>query len=306
MKKILTILGPTASGKTDLSVKVSELIDAEIISADSRQIYKNIGIATCVPSLMYRKKIKHHFIEEIPLEKEYNAGLYSKDARDRIKKIFGNNKEVLIAGGSGLYIRALIDGLFEINNSNSEIRDNLYEDLKEFGREYLYNRLMKVDPDSASKMDPTKYRRVIRALEVFQSTGYKISDLQKVINPSEYEYIQLGLLWDRDVLYKRINLRVEKMIRDGLIGEVERLIDLNYHYSTHNSLNTVGIKEVMKYFEKKYTFDEMKNLIKQNSRRYAKRQMTWFRKDERIKWLNIKEYKSLDEAANYITSNFFN
>ncbi|MCX6164201.1 MAG: tRNA (adenosine(37)-N6)-dimethylallyltransferase MiaA [Ignavibacteriae bacterium] len=286
MKKYIAIVGPTASCKTAISIELAKALDAEIISADSRQIYKNIPISTATPTLDEMQDIKHYFLEEIELDREYNACDFGKDARIKIEEIFRKGKFPLVVGGSGLYIKSLIDGFFDEEMESKEIRKELYDELEKFGKEYLYQKLKNVDEESASKMSPHFYRRVIRALEVYYATGNKMSDLQKQNVKTDYETVQFGLMLDRKYLYDRINKRVDKMIEAGLIKEIEWLKNNGYHYKTNNSLNTVGIKEVFKYFEGEYTYAEMVNYIKQNSRRYAKRQMTWFRKDLRIIWID--------------------
>ena len=288
MKKYIAIVGPTSSGKTAISIELAKSLNAEVISADSRQIYKNIPISTATPTLEERQGIKHYFLEEIELENEYNAGDFGKEARVKIEEIFRKGKFPLVVGGSGLYIKSLIDGFFEEEIENKEIRKELYNEMEKFGKEYIYEKLKTVDEESASKMSSHFYRRVIRALEVFYVTGKKMSDLQKQNVQPDFEAVQFGLILDREYLYDRINKRVDEMIETGLLKEIEWLKDNGYHYKTHNSLNTVGIKEVFKYFEGEYTYEEMVNMIKQNSRRYAKRQMTWFRKDKRIIWVDVQ------------------
>jgi tRNA dimethylallyltransferase len=287
LKKIFVIVGPTASGKTSVGIELAEILNAEIISADSRQVYKGISIASASPSESEMQGIRHHFISEISPETDFNAGEFAKLARERINTLLSNGKNALIVGGSGLYIKALIDGFFEAEIDAPEIRKTLYERMEKEGKPALFEELQTVDPESAKSMDATKFRRVIRALEVYHSTGIKISELQKTNDKPDFTTIQAGLLWDRKELYHRINSRVDKMLSDGLISEIKALLEQNYHYSTHKSLNTVGVKEVMKYLENTLTYDEMVTQIKQNSRRYAKRQMTWFRKDKRINWVDI-------------------
>ena len=288
MKKYIAIIGPTASGKTSLSIGLAKVLDAEIISADSRQIYKSIPIATATPSEKEREGIPHYFLEEISLEKEFNAGDFGRLGREKLKDIFERGKLPIVVGGSGLYLQSLIDGLFDEEIESKELRKELNEELRKFGKEHMYKKLAEVDPESASKMTPDFYRRVIRALEVFYASGKKISDLHKNNVKPEFEAEQFGILLDRKYLYDRINLRVEKMLEDGLIDEVLSLKEKGIDYRTNNSLNTVGIKEVFKYFEKEYTYDEMVSYIKQNSRRYAKRQISWFNRDKRIIWIDGK------------------
>lgn len=302
MKKYIVIVGPTASGKTAISIELAKSLNAEIISADSRQIYKNIPISTATLTLEEMQGIKHYFLEEIELDKDYNAGEFGKDARIKIEEIFRKGKFPLVVGGSGLYIKSLIDGFFEEEIDNKEIRKKLYDEMEKFGKEHLFEKLKNVDKESALKMSPHFYRRVIRALEVFYATGKKMSDLQKQNVQTDFEAVQFGLMLDREYLYDRINKRVDKMIEDGLLKEIEWLKNNGYNYKTHNSLNTVGIKEVFKYFESEYSYDEMVIQIKQNSRRYAKRQMTWFRKDSRINWINGNN--KIDIIVNQIIEKF--
>jgi tRNA dimethylallyltransferase len=305
MKKVLAIVGPTSSGKTKLSIEVALRINGEIISADSRQVYKHIPISTSHPSKEDLKKIKHYFIDELDPEEEFNAGEYGKKGREIIDKIFLKGKQPIIAGGSGLYVRSLIDGFFDEEIKSKEIREKLNKKLKLKGNEFLYSELKKVDKISAEKIAPEDIRRVIRGLEVYYVSGIKISELQKKNADANFETIQIGLLLDRKYLYKRINERVDIMIKEGLIEEVKWLLDKGYDYRRNNSLNTVGIKEVFKYFEGEYDYNEMIKLIKRNTRRYAKRQMTWFRKDIRIKWIDANEEISLECLSDNVLRNFY-
>ena len=203
----------------------------------------------------------------------------------KVEEIFKKGKIPIVVGGSGLYLQALMDGFFEEKIGNKEIRQELESELEKFGKEHMHDKLKKVDPESADRMAPHYFRRVLRALEVFYASGKKISDLQKKNLKADFAAIQFGIQMERGHLYERINKRVDLMLESGLIKEIELLRDKGYHYKTHNSLNTVGIKEVFNYFEGEYSIDEMVHYIKQNSRRFAKRQLTWFRKDERINWI---------------------
>lgn len=298
-KNVFFIVGPTASGKTEICIAIAKEINAEIISADSRQIFKNITIASAAPSLDQRQSIKHHFIEKLDLDSEYNAGKYGEEVRSLISYMFDKKIQPMVTGGSGLYIKSLIDGFFGADIESSEIRKDLNNKLEEYGKEYLYEELKKIDPETANKMSPEFFRRVIRALEVYYCTGKKLSELQFNKVKIDFNPIQFGIFIERKVLYERINKRVEIMIENGLIEEVKKLMNNGYHYSTHNSLNTVGIKEVMMFFENKLSYEEMVSQIKQNSRRYAKRQMTWFNKDKRILWINSTN-KSSENIAKEI------
>lgn len=306
MKKVLAIIGPTASGKTKLSIDVALKLNGEIISADSRQVFKYIPVSTSHPEIEDQKKIKHYFINELELPEEFNAGEFGIKAREIINDIFLRNKQPVIVGGSGLYIRSVIDGLFEEKIEASEVRDELYEKMNTFGKEYLYEELLKVDKRSADTMIPQNFRRVIRALEVYYVTGKRISEFQKEKIEIDFLPVQIGLMFDRKHLYQRINDRVDKMLEEGLVEEAGKLKELGFDHRKFYSLNTVGLKEVFRYFEGEYDHDEMVRLIKQNSRRYAKRQLTWFRKDKRINWIEVKEETSEEEITNKALEIFLN
>lgn len=300
MRKVIAIVGPTASGKTPVSIELAKVSDSEIISADSRQIYKNIPIATAVPDENVRKNVIHHFIEILEPEDDYNAGRYGKDARAVIENLHSDDKNVIIVGGSGLYLRSLIDGLYEEEIDTSDQRNILYEKLQKNGRKALFYELIKIDPETASNLTEYDTRRIIRALEVFYTTGKKISELRKNVPKINFDVILFALQHPRENLYKKINERVDKMIEIGLINEVRKLYETGYHYKIHNSLNTVGIKEVMMYFDGEIGKPEMLELIKMNTRRYAKRQFTWFKKDKRINWIPVDENTTSAELINEI------
>ncbi len=299
MNKIYVLLGPTASGKTDISIDLAEKLNAEIISADSRQVYKHIQIATCAPEKDVLNKVKHYFINELELDEDFNAGLFAKKSNIIIRDIFSRNKNVLVVGGSGLYIKSLVDGFYDEDINVLEIRNQLNARLESEGRDVLYNELLEIDPATALKMDSGKFRRVIRALEVYYATGNKMSELQNLTVKPDFEAVQVGLFVNRPLLYEKINLRVDMMISNGLLEEVESLKKRGLSYKTHNSLNTVGIKEVFRYFEGEIDKETMIIQIKQNTRRYAKRQMTWFNADKRIKWVNINNEFPENEIYNY-------
>lgn len=300
MEKVIVIVGPTCSGKTKLSLLLAKLLNVEIISADSRQIYKKMNIGTAKPSFEDLSDVKHYFIDEFEPDEDFNASKFEQKADEIIKKILLGNKIPVVVGGSGLYIKALINGISESIESSSVLRRELLDIRNKYGNEYLYNELKKIDPESSKKMLPQNWKRVLRALEVFKLTGKPIwqhHSQQK--NKEVFQFHQIGLLWDRNVLYKNIENRVDEMFSNGLITEVNKILFENYSKNI-NSLNTVGYKEVIDYLDGKITLPRAIELVKRNTRRYAKRQMTWFNADKRIKWYPINGSRDLELLANNI------
>lgn len=314
-EKVLTITGPTASGKTELALLISEKIkvnrknEIEIISADSRQIFRHIPISTAQPFVKDLKKIKHHFVSELEIDEEFSAGEFGKKGRKIIDEVFQRGNILLIVGGSGLYLNSLLYGLFSYENIDDEnlfkqkkelIRKELYSKSERNGLDSLVSELKKVDPETISKMKEITERRVIRALEVYYLTGIPISIHQRRKIDINFTPVIIGITWDRKILYERINKRTEYMIEHGLIDEVKNLKQKGYHYRNYVSLNTVGIKEAFDYLDNKISYQKMLELIKQNTRRYAKRQLTWFKRDKNIKWFNVSDNISLKKAADLI------
>jgi len=290
---LLILLGPTGVGKTDISIKLAHKIpDIEIISADSMQIYKYMDIGTAKPNKSILKAIKHHMIDIVDPADNFDVTKYSKLATNIILNIFKIGKIPILAGGSGLYISSIINPLFTGPAKNIKYREILEEEAKLYGKKYLYDKLSKIDPISASKIKPNDLRRIIRALEVFKSTGKTISYLkEKDFNKkAKFKYHIIGLKRDRKNLYKRINLRVDKMIKDGFIKEVKMLRDMGYKEDL-NSMQGLGYKQINKHLNGVYTKEEVTNLIKIDTRHYAKRQMTWFNnKIKNIEWINLDEH----------------
>lgn len=295
MRKVLVITGPTASGKTAQSINVVLKLNGEIISADSRQIYKHMPVSTSQPSEDHLRLVKHHFISILEPDQGFNAGEFGIKGREIIEDIFSRGKVPVITGGSGLYIRSLIDGFFEEISRDQEVREKLYHKLETEGEASLYEELKDVDRETYNRIPKGKIRRVIRALEIFHSTGKKISEHHKEKIKINFETVQTGLLVERNILYDRINERVDEMIEAGLLDEVRNLMEKGFHYKKNYPVDTVGVKEVMKFFEGEYGQEEMLRLIKQNTRRYAKRQMTWFRNDERINWIESSSGEDLSD-----------
>jgi tRNA dimethylallyltransferase len=298
------IVGPTASGKTSVSIRLAKILGGEIISADSRQVYRYLDVGTAKPSPGDRETIRHHFIDVIDPDADFNAGAFGEQGRAVVDGIFDRGLIPIITGGSGLYIRSLVDGFFEGPGADPEFRDSLESRLKRGELPALIEELRLVDPDSARTIDPTKPRRIVRALEVYHATGMPLSSLQSVraveVNFTSYFY---GLLWEREALYERINRRCEQIVNDGLLREAADLRRRGYGREL-NSLNTVGYKEAFDCISGEISPEEMLAMFKQNTRRYAKRQLTWFRRDARIRWITMDRGTAEGEVADVIAREF--
>ncbi len=280
------MVGPTAIGKSNIAEALAKKINAEIISCDSMQIYRGMDILTSKPKPAIRKKIPHHLISIISPTREYNVSRYYQDARKKIKEIVKRGRIPLFVGGTGLYMSILVDGIFKAKAQNKSIRSRLYAQAEKFGSGKLYAKLEKVDPLAAQKIHPHDTKRIVRALEVFASTGKPISQWQKQRRGlgAEFAIKIFGLNMARDKLYQRIDLRVEKMFKQGLMAEVKKILKLRL---SKTAFCAIGIKELRGYFEGLHDLVEAKRLIKKNTRNYAKRQLTWFRKDKRIEWVEV-------------------
>lgn len=305
---LIILLGPTGVGKTDISTKLAQkMSDIEIISADSMQIYKYMDIGTAKPNKNILKAIKHHMIDIVDPSENFDVIQYSKLATNIILGVFKRGKIPILAGGSGLYISSIINPLFTGPAKNIEYREILEGEAKIHGKKYLYDKLSRIDPISASKIKSNDLRRIIRALEVYKSTGKTISYLQKKAfneNP-KFKYHIIGLKRDRKNLYQRINLRVDKMIKDGFIEEVKMLREMGYKEDL-NSMQGLGYKQINKYLDGEYEKETAINLIKRDTRRYAKRQMTWFNnKIKNIEWIDLDEYNE-DEIISKIKNKINN
>ncbi len=301
---VIVIVGPTCSGKTNLAIEVASKLKSEIISSDSRQFYKYLNIGTAKPTIEQRRKVKHHLIDFLNPDDDYDVSKFSIDTNKIIGSLHKENKIPIIVGGSGLYIKVLIDGISETADKDDKIRKELLDKRKQFGNENLYSELKRVDKKSADSMLPQNWKRVIRALEVFYLTGKPIWQHHiESKKQNEFEFVQFGLLWNRNQLYNNIETRVDKMITAGLVGEVKSILENGYK-SDLNSLNTVGYKEIISYLNNNISLDRAIELIKRNTRRYAKRQITWFSKDKRINWINIKNDTDFKKLAHNISIKF--
>ena len=283
---VIILLGPTGIGKSKVAITLSAFFSSEIVSADSMQVYKYMNIGTAKPSREDRRVVPHHMINIVHPDQYFSAGEYSKMAREKINRIIESGKTPIIVGGSGLYIRALVDGLFSEPVISNTIKKRVKIQLDNKGSDYLHRKLKKIDPVAASKIHPNDWRRIIRALEVFLSTGETISSLQSKAKaePIDCQYLIIGLKTERSNLYERIESRVDSMFKKGLVKEVRQLIKRGYSQDLL-PMRSLGYKEVFRYINGDYGIDEAKALIKKNTRHFAKRQMTWFNKDFRIKWI---------------------
>ena len=281
--QLVTIIGPTAIGKTGLAIKIAEFYKTEIVSADSRQFYRELNIGTAKPSSSELSKIKHHLINNKSIHEQYNINDFEKDAIESINSIFKKNKVAVLVGGSGLFINSVLYGLDEIPAIDENIRNSLYSDMDSLGIKLLQEKLKLLDPNSYDNIDIDNPRRLIRALEVTIGSGKPYSSfLKKTKKNRDFNVITIGLNQDRAELYEKINTRVDNMIKGGLIDEVKGL----YELKNLKTLNTIGYSEVFKYIDEIYSKDECINEIKKNTRRYAKRQLTWFKSIENIKWVS--------------------
>jgi len=294
---VINVLGPTAIGKTALSIKLAQAFNTEILSADSRQFYKEMSIGTAAPSQEEIAQAPHHFIQHISIEEDYSVGDFEKAAIENAEELFTKKDILILVGGSGLYVRSFTEGLDEFPEVNPDIRLELNEQLLDKGLEPLKHQLNELDPEYFNKIDQDNPHRIIRALEICLETGQPFSSfLNKPKKERNFKTISIGLTAPREVIYNRINRRVDIMMDEGLLDEAQSL----YHKRKLNALNTVGYKELFAFFEGRMDLEQAVEEIKKNTRRFAKRQLTWFRKDENIKWFDYETPS--EEIIAYINS----
>ncbi len=293
MLKLGALVGPTAIGKTDISVRLAEAIDAEIISCDSMAIYRGMDIGTAKASEEERSRVPHHLIDIVEPSNNFTVADYQQRAVDLIKSVTTRGKLPLLVGGTGLYYQAVVDNYnFFPVEALQPARQKWEQECADKGLADLFDQLQKVDPEYAAKVGANDKKRIIRALEVYDLTGQSFTSLQ-TRQQNTYHLAAVGLYLERSLLYVRIGERVDKMIADGLVDEVIRLRELGYD-RTMNSMQALGYKQVGAYLDGEVDYLQMIETIKQETRRYAKRQYTWFRKDQRITWINVADYNSSD------------
>lgn len=296
IKRLLVVVGPTGSGKTDLSIRLALHYGAPILSTDSRQVYRGMPIGTAQPTGDQLQVVEHHFIASHDLNDNLNCGEFEVQALARLEELFASHDYVVAVGGSGLYVRALCEGMDDLPQADEVLRAELGRRLETEGLETLAEELRELDPDYYETVDRSNPARVLRALEVCMQTGLPYS-AQRTGGRRQRPFVitKIGIDLPREVLYERINRRVDRMLADGLEAEARTL----YPYRALNALQTVGYREFFDYFDGRISYDEAVELIKRNSRRYAKRQLTWFRRDPQIRWFSPD-----DDAAirNYVAS----
>ena len=293
-KKLIVVLGPTAVGKTEYSLNLAESLKTEIISCDSRQFYKEMVIGTAAPGEEERKRVPHHFVGQLSIHDYYSCGKFELDALAKCEELFQTHDTIIMTGGSMLYIDAICKGIDDVPNIDEELRASLWERYDNEGVEPLRQELMILDPAYYDTIDKKNAKRIIHALEICLQTGKPYSSIrQNTKKERPFAIEKIGIFRPREELYERINLRVDKMFEEGLEAEARRL----YPYRSLNALNTVGYKELFRHFDGEWTLEHAQQIIKQNTRHYAKKQMTWFKKDDEIRWIDAKDTNSLSVNA---------
>jgi tRNA dimethylallyltransferase len=291
---LIVILGPTGVGKSDLSVEIANHFNSEIISADSRQFYREMKIGTAVPSEAQMRRVRHHFVRFLSVTEYFSSSLFERAVLELLPTLFKKNNITVMTGGSGMYIDAVCNGIDDIPDINPFVRDKYNLKFKAEGIESLRAELRLIDPDYYSTVDLLNHKRIIRALEIFESTGHRYSEfLTNKRAERDFVTIKTGLKRDREDLYRRINERVDEMVSSGLENEALKLLD----YKDLNPLKSVGYREFFDFFDGKNTREKAIELIKRNSRRYAKRQMTWWNRDREIVWFSPDQ---IQEIIGYI------
>lgn len=291
-KRLIVVVGPTAIGKTQVSIELAKALNTEILSADSRQVFVEMSIGTAKPSPTELAAIKHHFIDYRSIREGYDAGQYERDGLRLLEQLFEKQDQLILCGGSGMYIKALCEGFDEMPDVPDSIRQEVISEYKQNGLAWLQEQVAKNDPDYFAEMDQKNPQRLMRALELIMTTGRPASEFRQRRRKSRpFEIIKIGLDTNREELYRRIEKRVDGMITMGLVEEAKSL----YEYRDYIALQTVGYQELFGFFQHQYDFNEAVRLLKRNTRRYAKRQLTWFRKDSEIKWFGPGQLKEILE-----------
>lgn len=298
---LICVVGPTASGKTDLGIKLAKKYNGEIVSADSMQIYKGISIASAAVSSEEMQGVKHHLLEFLELTDTFSVADYVNLAKKTITDIYSRGKQPILVGGTGLYVNSLVDGItFAEQKNDGKIRKELEEELGEYGAEYMLEKLKKVDPEAAEKLHPNNSRRILRALEVYKTTGKTFTEQNELskMGDNPFDTVIIGITYgDREKLYERINLRVDKMLENSLLKEAETTLPLE---NGVGAAQAIGHKELHKYLRGEMALEEAVETLKRETRRYAKRQLTWFRRRKDINWVFADTENVLEKAIEII------
>ena len=295
-KHVLVIVGPTAVGKTQLTVQLAKELGVSVLNADSRQVFKELKIGTAKPTPIEMSGVKHYFVNDRNITQEFSAGHFEKEGLEVLAEIFENRDVAIVSGGSGLYVDALCYGFSDIPKVKNELRENLKERVKKEGLEVLFEQLKILDPNYANEIDPDNQQRIVRALEVCIGTGKPFSAFRTgSAQKRDFKIHFIGLELPRELLYERINSRMDMMVENGLFEEAQRMLP----YRQHNALQTVGYTEIFGYLDGHYDKQEAIRLLKRNSRRYAKRQLTWFKKNESVHWF---EPTQIDQILKLVKS----
>lgn len=297
---LVVIVGPTAVGKTDVSIEVAARLGGEVVSCDSMQVYRYMDIGTAKPSPSERARVTHHLIDVVDPGEAFNVARFQERAQAAIDDITARGRIPLLVGGTGLYVKAVVDGfLFPWEGAAPELRRKLEEEAATHGAPALHARLVEIDPSAARRIHPNDARRIIRALEVYATTGRPISEMWRKSGEGKMRVdrlVMVGLVRDRDALYERIERRCDAMVREGLVEETRRLLERGYERAL-TARQALGYKEVVEHLRGRCSLEDAVEAIKRNTRRYAKRQLTWFRADPRIEWIDLGTLQSLSEAA---------
>ena len=300
MKKLISIIGTTGIGKTKLAIEIAKHFDTEIISCDSRQFFREMKIGTAAPSAEELSEIPHHFIGNLSVENYYSIGQFEKEAIEKIEELFTRKDVVVLVGGSMMYEKSVLEGLNDLPEANVENQEKLETIFNEKGIEPLQEILQKLDPEYFAIVDKDNPRRLFRAIDIIWQTGKSYTEnISEQVKKRNFEFIRIGIEAPREIIYERINHRVDQMIEAGLVKEAQLLIP----FQNNLALKTVGYSELFKYFNNEWTFDFAIEEIKKNSRRFAKRQLTWYRKETNIHWVNFENsvQESLSLLENKIT-----
>lgn len=300
MREIVTIVGPTAVGKTEIAIKIAEQLKGEIISADSRQVYKYLNIGTAKPTIEQRKKVVFHLVDFLEPDENYSCGDFARDAERLIAEISSRKRVPIVCGGTGLYIKALFNPLHQLPKADKSLKEKLHNLLKEKGLDYLYKKLLEIDPKWAEKIGPKDKQRILRGIEVFEIANSPLSELLKREreNP-HYKPKYIGLILPRDELYSEINKRYDKMIENGLVDEVKKILNIGFKPDCYG-LRTIGYKEIVRYLQGEWDLETAMEKAKQHTRNFAKRQITWFKKIPDINWYHPEDLDTGSVLENLI------